>query len=110
MARRKSSRQHRHRRTRVHRARHTKRTRSRHTRRVRRTRRGGDGSIGAPYPNTRMMYLNPNQLLGGSYYTKSNQSGGSTCKGGTLQPSGNVTNASCKNGQMATTLMTGARA
>ena len=110
MARRKSS--HRARRTKHTRRSRTKHTRRRHTRRVRRTRRGGDGSIGAPYPATRMMPLNPNQTLNGGYFSRANQIGGSTstCTGGTLQPSGSVMNAGCGNGQMATRLVTGGRA
>jgi hypothetical protein len=111
MARRKSShRRHRIRTRHAKRARHTKR--SRHTKRTRRTRRGGDGSIGTPYPGTRMMPLNPNQTLDGGYFSRPNQIGGSTstCTGGTLQPSGSVMNAGCSNGQMATRLVTGGRA
>jgi hypothetical protein len=117
MARRKSS----HRGHRAKRSRRTKHTRRRHTRHVRRTRRGGDGSIGTPYSAYRMMPLNPNQTLDGQNFSRANQfgggggitrsrTGGSTCTGGTLQPSGNNINQSCPNGQMATTLVTGGRA
>jgi hypothetical protein len=110
MTRRKSShRGHRAKHTRV-RSRRTKHTRRRHTRRVRRARRGGDGSTGTPYSAYRMMPFGPNQTLDGRYFSSANQSGGSPCTGGTLQPSGNMVNASCKNGQMATTLVTGGRA
>jgi hypothetical protein len=56
------------------------------------------------------MPLNPNQTLTGGYFSRANQIGGSTCTGGTLQPSGNVMNAGCSNGQMATRLVTGGRA
>jgi hypothetical protein len=117
MARRKSLHRSRraHRTKRSRRTRHTKRTRSR------RTRRGGDGSIGTPYSAYRMMPLNPNQTLDGQNFSRANQiggggkitryrTGGSTCTGGTLQPSGNNINQSCPNGQMATTLVTGGRA
>ena len=104
--RRKSSRRHRHRRTK-----HTKHSRrTKHAKRVRRTRRGGDGSIGTPYPPTRMMPLPPNNTLNGGYFSRANQIGGGACTGGTLQPSGNVMNAGCSNGQMATRLVTGGRA
>ncbi len=103
--RRKSSRRYRHRRTK-----HTKYTKhSRRTKHTRRTRRGGDGSIGTPYPAARMIPLNPNQTLDGRYFSRANQIGGGACTGGTLQPSGNVMNAGCRTGQMATTLSTGAR-
>ena len=88
------------------RARHTKR--SRHTKRTRRTRRGGDGSIGTPYPGTRMIPLNPNQTLDGRYFSRPNQIGGS--QPGVLQPSGSVMNANRSDGQMSTNLVTGGRA
>ncbi len=107
MARRKSS----YRSRRSCRTKNAKRSRrSKRTRRVRRARRGGDGSIGTPYPAARMMPLNPNQTLDGRYFSRANQIGGSTCTGGTLQPSGNIMNAGCANKQMATHFMTGARA
>jgi len=74
----------------------TKRSRRARTRRTRRSRRGG-----APYPATRMMPLASNQTLGGGYFSRANQIGGSLCKGGTLQPSGTMMNAGCSNGQVA---------
>ena len=57
-----------------------------------------------------MIPLNPNQTLGGRYFSRANQIGGGACTGGTLQPSGNVMNAACNSGQEATTLFTGGRA
>lgn len=101
MARRKSL----HRSRRAHRTKRSRRTR--HTKRThsRRTRRGGDGSIGTPYTGGRIMPLNPNQTLGGQYFSKANQSGG-----GVIQPSGSSMSVGSKNGQMATTLVTGGRA
>lgn len=107
MARRKSS----YRAKRSRRTTHTKRTRSRHTRRIRRirrSRRGGDGSIGTPYSAYRMMPLNPNQTLGGQYFSRANQIGGGV--GGVIQPSGSSMSVGSKNGQMATRLVTGGRA
>ena len=106
MARRKSSHRSRRIRTRhAKRARHTKR--SRHTKRTRRTKRGGDGSIGTPYPGTRMIPLNPNQTLDGRYFSRPNQIGGSP---GVLQPSGTSMSVGGKDGQMKSFLVTGGRA
>jgi len=77
MARRKSShRRHRAKHTRAKRSRRVKHNRRRHTRRVRRTRRGGDGSIGTPYPAARMMPLRPEQTLDGRHFSRANQIGG----------------------------------
>jgi len=54
------------------------------------------------------MPLNPNQTLGGQYFSKANQIGGGV--GGVIQPSGSSMSVGSKNGQMATRLVTGGRA
>jgi hypothetical protein len=56
-----------------------------------------------------MMPLGSNQTLGGGYFSSANQRGGSSCTGGTLQPSGSLMNAGCSDGQVATSGVTGGR-